>query len=165
MTPRALGVALLVCACALAGALPERARRARLRTVESWCAALELLCAELAFRAPPLPELLALTARRAGGGAARCLAALGDELSRTGSWETAARLLPALLPEEELRPLHSALPLLGGLPARAQAEALSEARGILLLRAEELRDELRSKGRVSRAAGLSLGLMLACLLW
>lgn len=165
MTPHAAGVALLAGACALAGTAADRARRVRLRALESWCAAAETLAAELEYRAPPLPLLLETAARQAGGAAGAALTALGAELEKTGDWHAAVRLLPALLRDEELRPLGAALPLLGVYPAAQQAEALRQARGALLRAAEAMRAELGTRGRVSRAAGLSVGLMLACLLW
>ena len=62
--PHAAGVALLAGACALAGTAADRARRVRLRALESWCAAAETLAAELEYRAPPLPLLLETAARQ-----------------------------------------------------------------------------------------------------
>lgn len=162
---RTIGVVLLACACALAGTAAERAQRARLRAVQSWCAALTALSDELRFRAPPLPELLKTAANLAGGRAGSCLLALEAELQKAGDWRAALRHLPEYLPTDGVWELQNAFTVLGEYDLETQLRALTEAHTALQRCMTELQAELAAKGRVYRAAGLSVGLMLALLLW
>ena len=165
MNARLIGNALLVCACALFGAALERGKRARLQALESWRTAAECLRCELLYGAPPLPELLTHAADRAGGEAGRVLRLLREELAGSGDWTRACASLDRLLPEEWLAPMRELLPRLGLYPAAEQAQLVRETEKRLASSADELRRTLNAGARVTRVSSLSVGIMLALLLW
>lgn len=162
---RTIGIVLLACACALAGTAAERAQRSRLRAARSWIDALSALADELRFRASPLPTLLKAAARAAGGNAGETLLLLDRTLQDTGDWKASLDLLPERLPQDCAWELQNALAVLGGYDLETQLAALSEAQKALTKAAGDLQADMQTKGRVYRAAGLSVGLMLALLLW
>lgn len=162
---RTIGIVLLAVACTLAGTAAERAQRARLREVRSWCAALGALADELRFRASPLPVLLTVAAEHTDGKAGECLLCLKEELQKVGDWQKVLCKLPDYLPADNPWEVKNALSILGGYGLETQLSALSEAESVLKKQRDILQAELSSKGRIYRAAGLSVGLMLALILW
>lgn len=90
---------------------------------------------------------------------------LRQELEASGDWRKALDKLPGHLPEESAWEVQNALSVLGEYGLETQLSALTEAQMSLQKRSDALWQELSSKSRVYRAAGLSVGLMLALILW
>lgn len=150
------------------GAVEERFRRAA--ALGSWRTALALFSAELAFRLPPMGELLETVAHRAQEPAGTALLTAAQGLEKLGErpfetiWgEALQTCVPPLAPEDIdlLTPLGT---VLGRYDGESQRRAVEEVGAALEARESQVRAELRQGGKAWAAAGLSLGLFAAILL-
>lgn len=150
------------------GAAEERSRRQA--ALDSWRAALALLAAELAFRLPPMEELLTAGARQAPEPARRALLTAAGELEHLGEksfatiWAQALQTCAPPLAPEDVELLSRLGAVLGRYDGESQRRAVERAGAELEERAAQVREELRRGGKAWAAAGLSLGLFAAILL-
>ena len=150
------------------GAAEERERRRA--ALDSWRAALALLAAELAFRLPPMEELLHLGARRASEPARTALLTAAGELEHLGEksfeaiWGQALQTCAPPLVPEDIELLSRLGAVLGRYDGESQRQAVERAGAELEIRAAQVREELRRGGKTWAAVGLSLGLFTAILL-
>lgn len=150
------------------GAVEERSRRAA--ALDSWRAALALLSAELAFRLPPMGELLEIAAQRASEPARTALLTAERDLAWLGEkpfeviWREALQTCVPPLASEDVELLSSLGAVLGRYDGESQRRAAEWAGAAMEERAAQVREELRRSGKAWAAAGLSLGLFVAILL-
>jgi len=111
--------------------------------------------------------LLETLERDCGGPASAFFGGIGAQMEKTGHsfWECAQPCLKGLaalgLSEADVRALTAALHALGRYDSAAQAEAIDRAVHTLNRAREEAEGELNQKGRVYRAMGVTVGIMLA----
>lgn len=136
--------------------------RARLKLIESWQCALELIENEMCVHMKPAGEAL-----RAYRGADKCrvwLNTLSDADDIGAAWALlmkSARTLP-LMPED-FEVLSGVMPNLGTLDLDRQRAAFAQARSGLALCREHARTDIEKNARVYTTLG-SLGGMLAAIL-
>lgn len=143
---------------------------ARARGLAAMAAALNLLEGELAFRLPPMPDLLETLARRAAQPAAGFFAACGRGMEHLGErpfetiWNDALAEEPMGLCEEDRAVLRELGPVLGRYGPEDQRRAAEAARGRLEAAAERVRERRCREGRAYGTLGLAMGAFLTILL-
>jgi len=164
---RLWGAALLPLAGALVGLGLVRELEGQARALEAWREALALWERELTFRVPDTADLLETLARQGPAGPAQVFAQAARGLGEAplqDCWQEALSTWETALPEAD----HQRLLALGGLLGRYgwedQRQGLEETRDYLAQRAEEVRGQLRDKGRSATALGVSLGALTSILL-
>jgi len=145
----------------------NKSLQGRVKALASFIAALQIIKAEVVFRALPLPRLLDGLARDGEGAAAHFFGGIGARMGERGDsfWACAQPALKNLkatgLLGSDVRALSVALHVLGRYDSGTQAEALDCGIAALSRALEEARAELGQKGRVYRAMGVTVGIMLA----
>ena len=167
---RLLGAALVVGGGAWAGlgAVGELERRTR--DLDAWCDALERMESELSFRLSAMPELTERLSHSVRPPVKEVFLDLRGDLNRLGEisfeelWREAVAAHPGALGGEELDELKTLGSVLGRYGWAEQCRSLESARQTLAGRAAQAREELRQKGKVYAALGVSLGAFLTILL-
>ncbi len=167
---RALGAALLIAGGLGAGWCGASALDRRVRSLRTFCAALETAQRELSLRLLPMPELLSLLSRQSEGQAgaffARCLADLPFLGSRSFAriWGDALEGVPLDLNREDREILAQAGRVLGRYDGAGQEAALELIRLRLVRALEEAEERRKSGKKVWYALGITAGCFLAIVL-
>lgn len=150
------------------GAVGELDTRAK--GLAAAAASLNLLEGELAFRLPPMPDLLETLARRAPPPADAFYAACGRGMALLGErpfeaiWADALEEEPMGLAPEDRAVLRELGPVLGRYGPEDQRRAAEAARVRLEAAAERVRERRRREGRAYGTLGLAMGAFVTILL-
>ena len=143
---------------------------ARSRGLAAVAASLNLLEGELAFRLPPMPDLLETLSRRAPPPANSFFAVCGRGMDRLGErpfeaiWTDALEKEPMGLAEEDRSALRELGPVLGRYGPEDQRRAAEAVRMRLEAAAERVRERRRREGRAYGTLGLAMGAFVTILL-
>ena len=139
----------------------------RARSIKSFISALEIIKAEIVFRALTLPDIMEIICRECRGASGNYFLRVKktmDEEKRS-FWVSAGQWMPSLkaygLTEADTRHISSALYCLGRYDSAAQAETISTSIAGLNRELEEAARDMREKGKIYRAMGMTVGIMLA----
>lgn len=164
---RLWGAVLLPLAGAMAGLGRVRELEGRAGVLEAWREALALWERELAFRVPDTADLLETLARRGPAIVAPVFArahrGLGEAPLQV-CWREALSREGIGLTEEEAGRLIALGGLLGRCGWEDQRRGLEETRDYLEGRAEEVRRQIRDRGRSTTALAVTLGALASILL-
>ncbi len=168
MTARLAGAALILLAGTLLGIRAASGLRQRVRLLTAWETALHVMEAELSFRLPPLPELLARSAAAVQPPVSEALDRCGDAIRR-GEQRPFCLLWREQLQPQLHREERDVLEELGGILGRCaapeQTEALKNACARLGDCRERARLELEQKGRLRCVLGVVMGLLAVLVLF
>jgi stage III sporulation protein AB len=170
MMIKMLGLVLIVASCSAMGLRMHGALRRRSRALASFIPALQTIKAEIVFRAMPLPDILDALTRENNGAAGVFFGKVARRMavSEEGFAPACAALLPTLegagLRPGDVRQVQAALAGLGRYDAATQAEGLTAAIRALEEALSGARAELNQKGRLYRAMGVTVGIMIALII-
>lgn len=162
-----MGLVLIIGSCSAVGIFMNRSLRERTVALQSFIVALQIIKAEIVFRALPLGDILQIIGQACRGPAADFFQAVQAEMGDGGQsfWDAARAWLSSLkvngLSESDLRHISSALHAMGRYDGAAQSEAIAHAVRALEQELESANRELSQKGRLYRAMGATVGIMIA----
>ena len=162
-----IGVVMIIGSCSAIGISMSNALRERMAALKSFIAALQILKAEIVFRALPIPQILHRIEEECSGPAAGFFSVTAQVMQKenTGFHPAAERQLESLkrcnLKKGDIRHIAEALHALGRYDAGAQAQALTAAEVSLQQELDDVRKEAAQKGKLYQAVGLTTGIMLA----
>lgn len=163
---KAVGLALLVLCFSFAGfGLTNRLTR-RVKRLEQGQAAMRQIRLTLSSSKASSLRVLQMAEHRTGGDfplIRRCIELAGDGLPFPEAWQTAAREIPDLPPEDKVL-FEQAGEILGRDGIRQQEEALRQWEGLADMRLGAARDRLKSHARLYNGLGVLTGLLVATLL-
>jgi len=145
----------------------SNALRERIAALKSFITALQILKAEIVFRALPIPQILHRIEEECIGpaGSFFSAAALTMQQENIDFHSVAENQLENLkhynLKKGDIRNIAEALHALGRYDAGAQAQALTAAEVSLQQELDDIRKEAAQKGKLYQAVGLTAGIMLA----
>lgn len=143
------------------------ALRERMAALKSFIIALQILKAEIVFRALPIPQILQRIQQECTGAASSFFAAAEQAMqqNKTDFHSAAESQLESLrrysLTKSDIRQIADALQALGRYDAGAQAQTLTAAEVSLQQELDDVRGEAAQKGKLYQAVGLTAGIMLA----
>lgn len=140
-----------------------------MQALGSFMTALQVIKAEVVFRALPVPDILDTLRRECRGPAAPFFGRVLEDMEAGREdgqfWPCAQPWLETLtrqgLSAQDVRHISSALYALGRYDGAAQAEAIDGALRALEGELAAANSELGQKGRIYRAMGVTVGIMLA----
>lgn len=162
-----LGAVLIVGSCSAMGLFMNKGLRDRAAALKSFMSAFEIIKAEIIFRALPLGQIMTILDKEALGSASHFFSSVGAEmeasqLSFSGAcslWVDSLKLYG--LGKNDVGCISGALYSLGKYDAATQAEAIDKAVTALDYELGIARNELAQKGKLYRAMGVTIGIMIA----
>ncbi len=141
--------------------------RDRVTTLKSFVSALQIIKAEIVFRALPIPDILQIIINERRGSAAEFFSAIMSTMQSESSsfWRAVQKnshmLSGFCLTESDIRLISSALYPIGRYDGTSQSDALTSAVSALDAELESASLDLGQKGKLYRSLGMTAGIMLA----
>ena len=162
-----LGVLLIAGSCSAVGFSMNSRLKARVSALKSFLGAIQLFQAEIVFRRTPLPDILPLVERECPGAASAFFRQVHARMAEMGIGFSAAmsQLLPQLrffeLRQDELDWISSVGHIAGRYDAPMQSDRLSVVITRLERSLQQAQEEYGQKGKLYRALGVTVGIMIA----
>lgn len=158
---------MIIGSCSAAGLFINKGLKDRISAIKSFVTAFQIVKSEIIFRALPLGDIMRTIEAQCKGAAAEYFVNVHQEMGggRRGFWPACGLWLHTLrlhgLTEGDIGIISGALQALGRYDGATQAEMITKACTALEQELEIARQELGQKGRLFRAMGVTVGIMIA----
>ena len=163
---KTIGLIMIVTSCSMMGISLSSDLRRRSRALKAHISALQLIRTEILYKNTPLEMILAMLSDACGAQAAQfyqktfAMAAQGMAFS-TAAERHCQMLKKEGLTAEDIDVIRGACQVLGRYDSASQSERLQNAVRLLEGNLDELKGVLHAKGRIYRAVGATVGIVLA----